>query len=97
MLHRQRSTSRSQCRSSADPSRLGLQIEHLDGHKVPLQSQGVTVPGQVRTIKGEGMPRFQDGHLAGDLHVVFTVTFPASLSEHQKGLVRKMALQHDEL
>ena len=74
-----------------------MQVEHLDGHKVTLQSQSVTVPGEIQAIKGEGMPRFQDGHLSGDLYVVYTVAFPPSLSEHQKSLVRKMNLKHDEL
>ena len=32
------------------------QIEHLDGHKVTLAASGVTRPGQVVVIKGEGMP-----------------------------------------
>ena len=73
------------------------QIEHLDGHKVGLRSDGVTVPGEVRTIQGEGMPHFENGHQFGDLHVTFTVAFPKSLTESQKAAVRKMSLKHDEL
>ena len=36
-----------------------LQIEHLDGHKVTLASEGVTVPGGVAVLPGEGMPLFE--------------------------------------
>jgi hypothetical protein len=36
-----------------------VQIEHLDGHKVTLAASGVTQPGQVVLIKGEGMPVYE--------------------------------------
>ena len=42
------------------------QIEHLDGHKVKLEAGGVTRPGQVVVIKGEGMPVYDS---VGALHV----------------------------
>ena len=74
-----------------------LQIEHLDGRKVPLNSQSVTIPGEIRTLKGQGMPLFENGHKFGNLHVSFTVAFPTKLSEAQKAAVRKMSLRHDEL
>ena len=35
------------------------QIDHLDDHKVQLKADGVTRPGQVVVIKGEGMPVFE--------------------------------------
>lgn len=35
------------------------QIEHLDGHKVQIGTQGVTRPGEVRWYQGEGMPQFE--------------------------------------
>ena len=35
------------------------QVEHLDGHKVDVGRQGVTRPGQVVRIEGEGMPVFE--------------------------------------
>lgn len=73
------------------------QVEHLDGRKVAVKSESVTLPYEVRTLKGEGMPHFENGHQFGDLHLRFTVTFPAALTDAQKALVRKMNLQHDEL
>jgi DnaJ family protein B protein 11 len=32
-------------------------IKHLDGHAVPIATKGVTRPGDVVTLVGEGMPR----------------------------------------
>lgn len=98
-------------------------IGHLDGHKVPISTKGVTRPGDVLTLAGEGMPRAParesgDGDddeeqqhrkgngkpankkgARGDLHVTFTVDFPASLTEKQKSVVREhfKAPPRDEL
>ena len=99
-------------------------IGHLDGRKVPISTKGVTRPGDVLTLAGEGMPRAparegdgdddDDGQerqqrkggkaagkkgARGDLHVTFTVDFPASLTEKQKGVVREhfKAPPRDEL
>jgi hypothetical protein len=41
------------------PSLLCLQIVHVDGHKVKLANSGVTKPGEVRVVKGEGMPVYE--------------------------------------
>ena len=101
-------------------------LKHLDGHKVPLSAKGVTRPGDVVTLPGEGMPRAparedddegdeeeeENGSgrsnkkkqpakkgARGDLHVTFTVDFPASLTEKQKSVVREhfKAPARDEL
>lgn len=99
-------------------------IGHLDGHKVPISTKGVTRPGDVLTLAGEGMPRAparesgdeeeeeeqqrkggkgkqanKKGGTRGDLHVTFTVDFPASLTEKQKNVVREhfKAPPRDEL
>ena len=100
-------------------------IGHLDGHKVPISTKGVTRPGDVLTLAGEGMPRApaREGGdddddeeeqqqrqrkgskqpakkgARGDLHVTFTVDFPASLTEKQKSVVREhfKAPPRDEL
>ncbi|KAK9824319.1 hypothetical protein WJX72_009416 [[Myrmecia] bisecta] len=66
------------------------EIEHLDGHKVPLHLAGVTIPGQVVTLRGEGMPLPDQAHKHGDLHVTFTIAFPQALSEQQKVLVKQL-------
>jgi DnaJ-class molecular chaperone len=75
-----------------------VQISHLDGHKVVLSASGVTIPGQVKKMKGEGMPLFDHPNKRGDLYVTYTVRFPKSLSETQKALVREhFKPAHDEL
>ncbi|CAI5497048.1 unnamed protein product [Closterium sp. Naga37s-1] len=63
-------------------------ITHLDNHLVEVGTSGVTRPGEVRKIKGEGMPIY-DTTNKGDLYVQFTVDFPKSLTEDQKDVVRK--------
>lgn len=58
-------------------------ITHLDGHTVQLKRAGVTQPGFVQTISGEGMPVFEGtGH--GDLYVEYNVVLPTSLSPDLK-------------
>jgi DnaJ-related protein SCJ1 len=38
----------------------------------------------VQVIKGEGMPRFDDPSIHGDLFVDYSVVFPSSLSNEQR-------------
>lgn len=64
-------------------------FKHLDGHKVTLATDGVTRPGSVQKIAGEGMPIF-DSSKKGDLYVTYTVDFPASLTAEQKATVRTL-------
>lgn len=55
----------------------------------PCALQGVTKPGEVRKIKGEGMP-IQDSSKKGDLLVKFSIEFPKSLDDEQKEEVKKL-------
>jgi DnaJ-related protein SCJ1 len=57
---------------------------HLDGHVVPLVRKGVTQPGFVQTIKGEGMPLFERPTSHGDLFVEYNVVLPTKLSEETR-------------
>ena len=67
-------------------------IVHLDGHQVPIASDGgVTVPGAVRTVRGEGMP-VPGGKARGDLHVHFDVTFPDKLTLAQRRAVQAIGM-----
>lgn len=59
-------------------------LTHLDGHIVRLQRSGVTQPGFVEVIEGEGMPRFENHHLHGDLYVEYNVVLPTELSPHMR-------------
>ena len=61
----------------------------IDGHKVTVANAGVTKPGDVLRVVGEGMPLPADPHKRGDLHVLVTVGFPATLSDAQKAVVRE--------
>lgn len=54
-------------------------LTHLDGHTVTLKREGVTQPGFVQTITGEGMPVFQ-GNMYGDLYVEYTVVLPTEIN-----------------
>ncbi|KAL3914462.1 MAG: hypothetical protein SGPRY_007617, partial [Prymnesium sp.] len=63
--------------TSCTPTRLKhLPFKHLDGHLVELKRTGVTKPGQVIRIKGEGMPKHSTPSEFGDLTITFTVEFP---------------------
>ncbi|KAF8638271.1 hypothetical protein AX17_002293 [Amanita inopinata Kibby_2008] len=85
-----------------DEALLGFErnLTHLDGHIVRLHRSGVTQPGLVQKIKGEGMPTFGlSSH--GDLYVEYNVVLPINLSPQTR---RKLAevfgpsdLGHDEL
>jgi DnaJ family protein B protein 11 len=76
------------------------EFAHLDEHKVKLQSSGVTRPGQVDKIEGEGMPRFERSG-KGDLYVKYMIAFPKNVSEAEKQQLNlmfgKAEWQHDEL
>jgi DnaJ family protein B protein 11 len=65
------------------------ELEHLDGHKVVLESNRVTRPGDVQFIEGEGMPIY-DSASRGQLQVKYTVDFPRTLTEEQKETVRSL-------
>jgi len=65
-------------------------IQHLDDHPVEISSSGVTIPGQVRKIDGEGMPIHNDPSSFGSLFVEYNVVFPTSLTEEQKNLFREI-------
>ncbi|KAJ7035015.1 hypothetical protein C8F04DRAFT_547929 [Mycena alexandri] len=54
-------------------------LTHLDGHIVRLQRKGVTQPGFVQTIEGEGMPHFERPTF-GDLYVEYNVVLPIEIS-----------------
>jgi len=58
-------------------------LTHLDGHIVCLVRDGVTQPGFVQTIKGEGMPIFQKSS-HGDLYVEYNVVLPVELPVHMR-------------
>ncbi|TFY82119.1 hypothetical protein EWM64_g1895 [Hericium alpestre] len=64
-----------------DEALLGFErnLTHLDGHTVSIWRKGVTQPGFVQVLKGEGMPHYEQ-HTYGDLFVEFNVVLPTVLS-----------------
>lgn len=63
-----------------------IEIEHLDGRKIPINvPRGtVTPPGKVIRIKNEGIPRNK-----GNLVVTFSVKFPSKISEPSLDMLDK--------
>lgn len=66
-----------------------VKIDHLDGHKVEIANTQVTKPGEVLTILGEGMPQHDRANKFGNLLVHITVSFPKSIPDKLKDVVRK--------
>ncbi|EJF64934.1 DnaJ-domain-containing protein [Dichomitus squalens LYAD-421 SS1] len=71
---------------SIEEALLGFErnLTHLDGHIIELQRHGVTQPGYVQTIKGEGMPIFDTPSEHGDLYVEYNVVLPTEISPETK-------------
>ncbi|GAA5878424.1 hypothetical protein JCM16303_002769 [Sporobolomyces ruberrimus] len=75
---------------SAKEALLGFKhtVEGLDEHHIVLSRTGVTQPGHVEVIHGEGMPIYHlSGH--GDLFVEYQVVFPPNLSTKLKSDLEK--------
>eukprot|EP00033_Pygsuia_biforma_P001968 GCRY01002191.1.p1 GENE.GCRY01002191.1~~GCRY01002191.1.p1 ORF type:complete len:414 (+),score=80.90 GCRY01002191.1:86-1327(+) len=66
------------------------QFYHLDNHPIPVKKQSVTKPGDVVTIRGEGMPRHDYSSETGDLHLHFTVVFPDTVSRESAAEFTKL-------
>ncbi len=65
-------------------------LTHLDGRAVPLTATGVTKPGDVARLKGQGMPLPGQHARFGDLFVTYSVEMPRALDDAQKASVRKL-------
>ena len=68
-----------------------LQVPTLDG-PVGIEIPPGTQPGEVLTVRGQGMPGLRRGH--GDLRVVVNVVVPRRLSTEQRELFERL---HDTL
>jgi len=60
-------------------------LHHLDGHELTVRSApgAVTRPGDVLTLRGEGMPVHNFPSEFGDLKAAIIVDFPAALTAEQ--------------
>ena len=59
------------------------EIQHLDDHSVKLERSGVTQPGEVEKIVGEGMPHHEYSSQFGDLFVEYVIKFQENFTEQQ--------------
>lgn len=53
-------------------------VNHLDGRTLLVKSPPNTVikPGEIRALKGEGMPVHKNPYQTGNLYLEFTIQFP---------------------
>ena len=57
---------------------------------VKLAHAGITIPGQVETIAGQGMPVHNSHKTFGNLIVTYQVKFPKHLDDGQKLHVKQL-------
>mmetsp|Transcript_12930 Transcript_12930/g.32326 ORF Transcript_12930/g.32326 Transcript_12930/m.32326 type:complete len:459 (-) Transcript_12930:53-1429(-) len=64
---------------------VGFQISfmHLDGRQVFLKIDGMTAPGEVKVLQGEGMPKYGDPTTVGNLYIKCNYVMPKKLSTQQ--------------
>ncbi|KAI8142736.1 hypothetical protein BJV82DRAFT_614098 [Fennellomyces sp. T-0311] len=78
-------------------------LKHLDDSVVTLKRDGVTQYGFVQTVKGAGMPHFDNPSRQGDLFVEYKVIFPTSIDKETVELLKNGAhfpssdIVHEEL
>ncbi|TPX63144.1 hypothetical protein CcCBS67573_g08758 [Chytriomyces confervae] len=68
---------------------ISFEVKHLDGNKITIQREGVTQPGFVQTVKGQGMPTHMYPSERGDLYVEYSVKLPEKLTAAQKAAIEK--------
>jgi molecular chaperone DnaJ len=71
-----------------------MPVETLDG-QMELELPPGVQPGEVRVIKGKGMPVLQ-GFGRGDQRVLVNVTVPRQLSDEQRRLLEEFDAASDE-
>lgn len=67
-----------------------MEVETLSGTttiEIPKGAQ----PGQILTVKGEGVPSIRRGRQVGDLHLELNVVIPQKLSKKEEKLLREIA------
>ena len=63
------------------------EIRHLDDHVVVIQNDGVSHPGQVLTLPGEGLPLHNVPSEFGALRVTLRIAFPKALTAAERAFV----------
>lgn len=65
-------------------------VQLLDGKSLDIPVSPPVNHGEVRVLKGQGMPVSKEQGLNGDLFVKLEVAFPAQLSTQQKEQLRRI-------
>jgi DnaJ-related protein SCJ1 len=65
-------------------------MKHLDGHIVTISKTDITKPGEIFSIKNEGMPHHNYPSQMGDLFITFSIQMPTSLTDKQKEEFKKL-------
>lgn len=73
-------------RISLAQSLLGGEVvfSHLDKRQIKVPLRGITKPGDVMNMAGEGMPKYGNSARRGNLFITFVVDFPETLTAEQK-------------
>ncbi|KAF9557418.1 DnaJ-domain-containing protein [Agrocybe pediades] len=88
---------------SVDDALLGFEknITHLDGRNLQIVRKGVTQPGFVQVVKGEGMPVYGRKDVKGDLFIEYNVVLPLEITPEMRRKLteafRPPSSTHDEL
>lgn len=67
-----------------------VEVETLDGRKVPVAITEIVRPGLTKILQEEGMPLPRDPTKKGNLLIDFDVTYPDMLTETQKTAMREI-------
>jgi DnaJ-class molecular chaperone len=65
-------------------------VTHLNGEQFLVQSETITKPYSVKTIRDEGMPVHNFASESGKLKVTFNVVFPRTLTATQKNVAAEV-------
>jgi len=61
-----------------------LTFKGIDGNNKKITINDVIQPNSTKIIHGEGMPESKNPSFRGNLHIVFNINFPSSLTKFQK-------------
>jgi DnaJ family protein B protein 4 len=62
----------------------GLSYDNLDGEHKKIVINEIMQPNFTKVILNEGMPLFKNPNQRGNLHIIFEVVFPTTLTPYQK-------------
>jgi DnaJ homolog subfamily A member 2 len=70
-------------------------VEHLDGRKLLVKSDQVTIPSLqgcigIKAVKGEGMPTIKNPFIKGNLFILLEIEFPKKISSEAINMVKSV-------